>query len=58
MFFTAYAFKGQVHVIAGQAKFVSHSLCRTSTIMKLSPASPFAVEHLDHLEVPVHPLVS
>ena len=30
MFFTAYAFKGQVHVFAGRVKIVGHSSCRTS----------------------------
>ena len=36
MFFIAYTFKGQVHdiVFAGQVKIVSHSSCRTSTILK------------------------
>ena len=34
MFFIAYAFKGQVHVFAGQVNIVSHSSCRTSTILK------------------------
>ena len=34
MFFIAYAFKGQVHVFAGQVKIVGHSSCRTSTILK------------------------
>ena len=34
MFFIAYAFKGQVHVFAGQVKIVSHSSCRTSAILK------------------------
>ena len=34
MFFIAYAFKGQVHVFAGQVKFVSHSSSRTSAILK------------------------
>ena len=34
MFFIAYAFKGQVHVCAGQVKIVSHSSCRTSAILK------------------------
>ena len=34
MFFIAYAFKGQVHVFAGQVKIVSHSSCRTSVILK------------------------
>ena len=33
MFFIAYAFKGQVHVFAGRVKIVSHSCCRTSTIL-------------------------
>ena len=39
MFFIAYTFKGQVHVFAGRVKIVSHSSCRTSTILKyfLSP---------------------
>ena len=34
MFFIAYAFKGQVHVFAGQVKIVSHSSFRTSAILK------------------------
>ena len=34
MFFIAYAFKGQVHVFAGRVKIVSHSSCRTSSILK------------------------
>ena len=34
MFFIVYAFKGQVHVFAGQVKIVSHSSCRTSAILK------------------------
>ena len=34
MFFIAYTFKGQVHVFARQVKIVSHSSCRTSTILK------------------------
>ena len=34
MFFIAYTFKGQVHVFAGWVKIVSHSSCRTSTILK------------------------
>ena len=34
MFFITYAFKGQVHVFAGRVKIVSHSSCRTSTILK------------------------
>ena len=34
MFFIAYAFKGQVHVFAGQVKVVSHSSCKTSAIFK------------------------
>ena len=34
MFFIAYTFKGQVHVFAGRVKIVSHSSCRTSTILK------------------------
>ena len=29
-----HAFKGQVHVFAGRVKIVSHSSCRTSTILK------------------------
>ena len=39
LFFVTYAFKGQVHVFAGQVKIVSHSSCRTSAILKyfLSP---------------------
>ena len=37
MFFIAYVFKGQVHVLAGQVKMVSHSSCRTSAIFTLSP---------------------
>ena len=36
IFFIAYTFKGQGHVLAGQAKIVSHSSCRTSEIF-LSP---------------------
>ena len=34
MFFITYAFKGQVHVVAGPVKIVSHSSCRTSAILK------------------------
>ena len=34
MFTIAYAFKGQVHVFAGQVKIVSHPSCRTSPILK------------------------
>ena len=34
MFFIVYAFKGQVHVFAGQVKIVSHLSCRTSAILK------------------------
>ena len=34
MFFIAHAFKGQVHVFAGQVKIVSHSSSRTSAILK------------------------
>ena len=34
MFLIAYAFKGQVHVFAGQVKIVSHSSCRASAILK------------------------
>ena len=34
MFLISYTFKGQVHVFAGQVKIVSHSSCRTSTILK------------------------
>ena len=34
MFFIAYTFKGQVHVLAGRVKIVSHSSCRTSAILK------------------------
>ena len=34
MLFIAYTFKGQVHVFAGRVKIVSHSSCRTSTILK------------------------
>ena len=34
MFFIAYAFKGQVHVFAGQVKIVSHLSFRTSAILK------------------------
>ena len=34
MFSIAYAFKGQVHVFAGQVKTLSHSSCRTSAILK------------------------
>ena len=34
MFFIAYTFKGQVHVFTGQVKIVSHTSCRTSTILK------------------------
>ena len=33
MFFSAYAFKGQVHVFSGQVKIVSHMSCRTSAIL-------------------------
>ena len=33
-FIIAYAFKGQVHVFAGQVKIVSHLSCRTSAIFK------------------------
>ena len=34
MFFIAYALNGQVHVFTGRVKIVSHSSCRTSTILK------------------------
>ena len=34
MFFIEYAFKGEVHVFAEQLKFVSHTSCRTSAILK------------------------
>ena len=34
MFLIAYAFKGQVHVIVGWVKIVSHSSSRTSAILK------------------------
>ena len=34
MFFIAYAFKGQVHVFAGQVKIVGHSSSRTRAILK------------------------
>ena len=34
MFFIAYAFKGQVHVFAGQVKILSHSSCKTSAKLK------------------------
>ena len=37
MFFIAYTFKEQVHVLtvfAGRVKIVSHSSCRTSAILK------------------------
>ena len=34
MFFIEYAFKGHVHVFAGQVKVVNHSSCRTSAIFK------------------------
>ena len=34
MFFIAYAFKGQMCVIAGQVKIVSHSSCRTIATFK------------------------
>ena len=34
MFFIVHAFKRLVHVFAGQVKIVSHSSCRTSTILK------------------------
>ena len=34
MFFIAYGFKGQVHVFAGRVNILSHSSCRTSTILK------------------------
>ena len=34
MFFIAYAFKGQVHVFAGQVKILSYSSCRPSAIFK------------------------
>ena len=30
----AYVFKGQVHVFAGRVKIVSHSSCRTGTMLK------------------------
>ena len=36
--------------------FVLQDKCNNE--MFLSPASPIAVEHLDHLEVSLHPLVS
>ena len=34
MFFIAYAFKGQVHMFAGRVNIVSHSSCRTCTVLK------------------------
>ena len=34
IFFIVYAFKGQVHVFAGQVKIVSHSSYRTSAILQ------------------------
>ena len=34
MFFIVYAFRGQVHVFAGQVKIVSHFFYRTSAILK------------------------
>ena len=34
MLFIAYAFRGQVHVFAGQVKIVSHLSCRTSAIFR------------------------
>ena len=34
MFFIAYAFKGQVHVFAGQVKIVGHLSSRTRAILK------------------------
>ena len=42
MLFIVYAFKGQVHVFAGQVKIVSHWSCRTSAILKyFCPLKPF-----------------
>ena len=42
MFFIAYAFKGQVHVFAGQVKIESRSSCRTSAILKyFCPFNPY-----------------
>ena len=34
MFSIAYAFKGQVHMFSGRVKIVSHTICRTSAILK------------------------
>ena len=34
MFFIAYTFKGQLHVLAGRVKIVSNWSCRTSAILK------------------------
>ena len=34
MYLIAYAFKGQVHVFAGQVKIVNRSSCRTHAIFK------------------------
>ena len=34
MFSFAFAFKGQVHVLAGRVKIVSHSFCNASAVLK------------------------
>ena len=49
MFFIVYAFKGQVHVFAGQVKILSHSSCRTSAIEKyFCPLVLFCMYVLSH----------
>ena len=54
MFFIAHAFKGQVRVLAGRMKIVSHSSCRTSAILKYfvpwwSLIRTFLIHSLDYL---------
>ena len=52
MFFSAYTFKGQVHVFAGQVKIVSHSSCRTSAILKYFCPLGYFGKHEDPDEMP------
>ena len=52
MLFIAYTFKGQVHdiVFAGGLKIVSHSSCRTSTLLKYFCTLPDLGEYFQHFE--------
>ena len=55
MFFIADAFKGQVHVFAGQVNIVSHSSCRTSAILKYFCPLPSEISiYCDKLASQVH----